>query len=43
MINYLVFSTFGVEDCEKELAVTVLTFGELESSKDLSERWRGCL
>jgi len=41
--NYLVFRTFGVEDGEKELAVTILTFGELEGSQDLSERWRGCL
>lgn len=41
--NYLVFRAFGVENGEEELAVAVLTFGELESSKNLSERWRGRL
>ena len=41
--NYLVFRTFGVEDGQEELAVSVLAFGELESSKDLPERWRGSL
>jgi len=41
--NYLVFRTFGTEDGQEELAVSVLTFGELESSKDLPERWRCCL
>ena len=41
--NYLVFRTFGTEDGQEELAVSVLTFGELESSKDLPEGWRCCL
>ena len=41
--NYLVFRTFGVEDGQEELTVSVLAFGELESSEDLPERRRSCL
>ena len=41
--NHLVFRTFSVENGQEELTVSVLTFGELESGKDLSKRWRCCL
>lgn len=40
-VNHLIFRTLSVENSQEELAVSVLTFGELESGKDLSERW-GC-
>ena len=42
-MNYLVFRALGVENGKEELAVSVLALGELEGSKDLSKRGRGCL
>ena len=42
-VNHLVFRAFGVENGQEELTVPILTFRELESGKDLSERWRCCL
>ena len=39
-IDHLILRTLGIENGEEELTVSVLAFGELESSKDLSERWR---
>ena len=37
--NYLILRGFSTEDGQEELTVSVLTFGELESGEDLSERW----
>lgn len=42
-VKYLVFRALGAENGKEELAVSVLTLGELEGSKDLSKRGRGCL
>jgi len=38
--NHLVFRALSIENGQEELTVSVLTFGELESGKDLSKRWR---
>lgn len=38
--NHLIFRTFSVEEGQEELAVPILTFGELVSGKNLPKRRR---